>query len=244
MLRLICKFILGICLGFPLAAKGAGINPKTYIPKNAMIYLPILKTQIEQYFPSYPDYAYFGGLIEQESCIALTWNSCWNPKTTLDTKREFGAGLSQITKAYNSNGTVRFDSLAAMRRAHFAALQELSWSNVSLRPDLQMRVMILMTQDNYKDLYMVKNTTARMAFSDSAYNGGLGGVYADRRLCGLEPHCNPQLWFGNVEKTCTKSKIAIYGRQSACDINRTHVSNVINIRMNKYAPYLNSVTKK
>jgi hypothetical protein len=223
---------------FPQRAFAQRIDPYTYIPRNAKIYLPVLKEQIKETFPTFPYPPYFGGLIEQESCIALTWNSCWNPKTTLNTSREYGAGLGQLTKAYNSSGQVRFDSLQSIRAQHYEQLHELSWSNILERPDLQMRAIILMSEDNYKRLWMIKNPYQRIAFTDSAYNGGLGGVYQDRRLCGLSADCNPDIWFGNVEKTCSKSKIAIYGHQSPCSINRTHVSNVLKIRMIKYAPYL------
>lgn len=224
----------------PQAAQAQKINVQTYVPKNAQIYLPTLKEQIQETFPSFPQPAYFGSLIEQESCIALTWNSCWNPKTQLLTKREQGAGLGQLTRAFNPNGSLRFDSLQAIRLEHYEQLKDLSWSNILDRPDLQMRAIVLMTQDNWKRLYMIQGPLNRVAFSDSAYNGGLNGVFNDRRLCGLTAGCNPQYWFGNVEKTCTKSKIAIYGNRSPCDINREHVTNVLKVRLNKYIPYLDT----
>jgi len=219
-------------------AFGQRIDPYTYIPKNAKIYSPVLKKQIEEYFSDFPYYPYFGGLIEQESCIALTWNSCWNPKTTLNTSREYGAGLGQLTKAFTPDGRIRFDSLQAIRAEHYEQLHDLSWQNILMRPDLQMRAIILMSQDNYKRLWMIKNPYDRIAFTDSAYNGGLGGVYQDRRLCNLEPHCDPDIWFNNVQKTCSKSNIPIYGNQSPCSINRTHVYNVLKIRMEKYSSLL------
>lgn len=228
--------LLGLALGFPTPA--GAVDIKTYIPVNAKKYLPTLKEQVQQYFADFPDYSYFGGLIEQESCIALTWNSCWNPTTKLDTKREYGAGLGQLTKAYNSQGQIRFDSLNEIRRLHHVELEQLSWSNILQRPDLQMRAIVLMSRDNFKRLYMVKDPYQRIAFADAAYNGGLGGVYQDRRLCGLSPNCDPQIWFNNVQKTCTKSKQAIYGNRSACQINREHVQYILQLRMAKYGPYL------
>ncbi len=221
----------------PLAL-ARGVNPYTYIPTNAKIYTPILDKQIKEYFPLFPIYYYFGGLIEQESCIVLTWHSCWNPKTQLRTSREQGAGLGQLTRAFYNNGKVRFDSLAALRREHMRELKNLSWSNIIQRPDLQMRGIILMSRDNYKRLWMIKNPLDRIAMSDSAYNAGLGRVYADRRLCNLEPHCNPNIWFGNVENAWTGARVPIYGNRTAHDINKTHVYNVLVIRMRKYKPYL------
>ncbi len=233
---LLLAVLIALAMFYPTPA--GAVDVKTYVPVNAKKYLPTLKQQVQQYFADFPDYSYFGGLIEQESCIALTWKSCWNPTTKLDTKREYGAGLGQLTKAYNSEGQIRFDSLNEIRRLHHAELEQLSWGNILQRPDLQMRAIVLMTRDNFKRLYMIKDPYQRMAFADSAYNGGLGGVYQDRRLCGLSSNCDPQVWFDNVEKTCTKSKQAIYGNRSPCQINREHVSNVLELRMNKYTPYL------
>jgi membrane-bound lytic murein transglycosylase MltF len=98
--------------------------------------------------------------------------------------------------------------------------------------------MLLLSRDNYKNLYAIKDPTARLHFNDAAYNGGLGGVNSDRRLCGLKAGCNPQLWFGHVETTCGKSKKILYGNRNACDINRHHVHDVFNNRSNKYKIFM------
>ena len=234
-IRALLGFIVVMLFSITMAH---AVNPYTYVPKNAIKYLPILDDQVSKFFTDFPDYAYFGGLIEQESCIALTYHSCWNPKTQLLTSREQGAGLAQLTRAFRKDGSVRFDSLEAIREQHMKELKDLSWSNILVRPDLQMRAMILMSKDNYKRLYMVPKPIDRIAFTDSAYNGGLSGLFRDRRLCGLMLDCDPNIWFGNVERTCSKSKAPIYGHESPCDINRTHVSNILKIRMKKYAKYM------
>ena len=213
----------------------ANINPYTYIPTKAYTYCPLVKTQQEQYFKLVPIPYYFGGLIEQESCISLTNSKCWNPYVELNTSREYGVGLGEISKAYDKNGKVRFDSLADMVKLHNKELHELSWSNVKQRPDLQIRTMILMSEDNYKALYNIKDPIARMEFTDSAYNTGLGGVYRSRRLCGLTKGCDAQAWFNNgVSSTCDIGHKVLYGNRTACDINLDHVSNIFKIRMNKY----------
>ena len=235
----ISKLLIAALLLVASVTDVLAVSPYSYIPKNAHQYLPVLKKEIVDYFPEFPYYAYFSGLIEQESCISLTSNGCWNPKTQLLTAREEGAGLGQLTKAFNKNGKVRFDSLEAMRELHSKELKDLSWSNVLVRPDLQMRTIILMSKDNYNRLSMSKSPLDRIAFSDAAYNGGLGGLFNDRRICGLTKGCDPNVWDNNVERTCSKSKVAIYGHQSPCDINRTHVHNVLLIRMAKYSPLLN-----
>lgn len=65
---------------------------------------------------------------------------------------------------------------------------------------------------------------ARLACCDAAYNGGLGGVQQERKLCALTAGCDPDQCFGHVEHHSNKSraKWQCYGT-SAFDINRAHV---------------------
>ena len=93
-------------------------------------------------------------------------------------------------------------------------------------------------QDNYKyyNRYSVAPKDA-YAFADAGYNGGLGGVNNERRACKLASWCDPNKWFDNVEKLCLKSKAALYGNRSACDINRHHVRDVLLVRSTKYNQY-------
>lgn len=202
------------------------------IPAQAHQHLPTLKAEVARNWPEHIHPPYFGGLIEHESCLSLTHPRCWNPKSRLKSDREEGAGLGQITRAFNPDGTTRFDSLADMRERH-PALQEWTWLNVYQRPDLQIRGVVLMSKDNWAGLRMITDPWQRLALADAAYNGGLGGVQRDRRACGMTPPCDPQVWWGNVERHCTKSRRPLYGGRSACDINRHHVKDVWT-RMAKY----------
>jgi len=186
-----------------------------------------------------PKAAYLGSLIELESCIHLKHPRCWNPKSRLKSAREEGAGLGQITRAFKTDGTIRFDALSELKHKYPKELAELSWQVVYDRPDLQIRALALMMQDNYQYFNRhVKDPYQAYAFADAAYNGGAGGVDHERRACKLATWCDPNQWFDNVEKLCLKSKAALYGNRSACDINREHVRNVINTRSEKYAKYL------
>jgi len=186
-----------------------------------------------------PKAAYLGSLIELESCIHLKHPRCWNPKSRLKSAREEGAGLGQITRAFKADGTIRFDALSELKHKYPRELAELSWQVVYDRPDLQIRTLALMMRDNYQYFNKyVKDPYHAYAFADAAYNGGVGGVDHERRACKLATWCDPNQWFDNVEKLCLKSKAALYGNRSACDINREHVSNVINTRSEKYAKYL------
>lgn len=186
-----------------------------------------------------PKAAYLASLIEHESCISLKHSKCWNSQSRLRSDREEGAGLGQITRAFKADGSIRFDALSELKYKYPKELSELSWQVVYTRPDLQIRALTLMMRDNYQtfDKYVLDKREA-YAFADAAYNGGLGGVNHERRACKLTSWCDPNRWFDNVEKLCLKSKVALYGNRSACDINRHHVKDVINTRSDKYTKFL------
>lgn len=131
---------------------------------------------------------------------------------------------------------MRFDALAEIRTKH-PSLKELSWTNVYNRPDLQLRALVLKMKDNFQYYYKFVPTHEALAFADAAYNGGSRGVDNERRACKLSSNCDPSKWFGNVEHFCLKSKAALYGNRSACDINRHHVKDVILIRSSKYEQF-------
>lgn len=177
-------------------------------------------------------------LIEHESCQSLKHPRCWNPKSRLRTAREEGAGLGQLTRAFRPDGTIRFDALAEMRAKHPVELKELSWTTIYNRPDLQIRTLVLQNRGNYNYFRPYSHNEAEaLAFADAAYNGGLGGVNTERRACKLASWCDHTKWFGNVEKLCMKSKAALYGNRSACDINRHHVRDVLLVRSHKYQKF-------
>ena len=226
-------FFLFLCLLTSAHAQ----DVKTYIPKNAPALLPLYKTEVERLMPDLETPWYFPGLTEHESCISLKHSRCFSSTAELKTSREQGAGLGQLTRTFNPDGSIRFDSLSDLRNANMAELKELSWSNIKQRPDLQIRGLVLMTRSNYKQLYVIKDDFQRLAMTDVAYNAGLGRVKKNRLQCGLTKGCDPQIWFDQVEKQCTASKKPIYGGRSACDIMNHHARDVLFTRMNKYQPF-------
>ena len=207
------------------------------IPVQSKQYFPVIQSETKELLPDFIYPYYFAGLIELESCVTLTSKKCWSPTSELKSKREVGIGMGQITKTFKADGSIRFDSLSDMAKAHHNELKEASWNNIASRPDLQIKIVILMTKDNYSALYAVTDPYQRLAMADSAYNGGLGGLKKERRLCGLTANCDPQVWFSNVEDKCLKSKKPLYGKRSACDINRQHVTSVLDVKMVKYKMY-------
>lgn len=201
------------------------------IPKNAYEYIPVLNSEVKSIWPTHPFPHYFGGLIEHESCITLTHSRCWSPNSQLKTKREEGAGLTQLTRAYDESGRLRFDMIASLKSIYSTQLKELSWENVYQRPDLQIRAMLLLSSSDYKNYLKVEDELERIKLTDAAYNRGAGNINKQRRLCGLKPNCNPDIWL-DVSSQCV-AKTNIYGR-TACQINAHHVDDVINKRMPKY----------
>jgi hypothetical protein len=160
---------------------------------------------------------------------------CWNPGARLKSVREEGAGMGQITRAYRANGSLRFDSLTDLTRQYRDELDGLTWANVYGRPDFQLRALVLMSRDATRPF---KDTGDPLAFGDAAYNGGSTGVQQERRACRLTQGCDARLWFGHVANHCLKSRRPLYGGRSACDINREHVHNVLNVRRAKYVGYM------
>ncbi len=224
-----------------IARADATHSKYTFIPANAKIYLPLVKNQQEELWPKAPLPYYFGALIEKESCVTLTSKRCWDPRSRLLTSREEGAGFFQLTRAYNSQGKVRFDTLTDLSKKYDNYLKDLSWSNVYSRPDLQINAGILLSKNNYDQLYFIKDPKERMYFSDAAYNQGLGRTLNQSRICGLQEGCNPELWFHNVASVCTNNAV-LYGGRTACEINRDHVSDIFQNRIEKYYKIWNCVT--
>ena len=213
------------------------ISIDTTIPEKAPAMFPIIRSELDEFFPTIPYRNYVPALIEHESCISLTHSRCFSPTSRLKTQREEGAGLAQITRAYHEDGRLRFDALQEMKNRHPSALKGLNWSNVYQQPELQVRVLILKIRDDYNTFHDVPNVLERKKFTDASYNGGRGGVLKEQRVCHLTKGCNPKIWTNNVELHCLKSKKPLYAGRSACDINRHHVKDTFR-RMPKYAAYM------
>lgn len=207
---------------------------KSFVPMNCQNLAPIVKRETMTYMPDLRQQWYFGALIEHESCISLKHSKCCSPKAELKTKRERGAGVSQITKAFNPDGSVRFDALGDLKRRYKTELKELTWDNILDKPDLQIRAMVLLSKGNFNSLFTVEREIEKIRMADSAYNGGITAVKNARMACHMAANCNSQIWFGNVERYIKKSTKAIYAGRSALDINLHHVKDVTVTRYGKY----------
>ncbi len=199
-------------------------------PAAALPYLPVLAQEAATHWPDMSPRSVLAAQVEQETCPSLKSPKCWNPRTELKTSREYGFGLGQLTV------TDRFDNFAAARGLDIT-LRDWQWAD---RYDAtrQLRTLVLMDRGAYRRLSVIGDHWQRLAMTLSAYNGGLGGVLADRRLCASIDDCDPQQWFGHVEAHSLKSRIKPreYG-QSFFDINRGYVRNVLTVRRGRYAPW-------
>lgn len=209
-------------------------NVLTYIPENCQSLVPVVSQETKAWMPAFHDTWYFSALIEHESCISLKHSKCCSPKSQLKTKREWGAGVGQVTQAYNPDGSVRFDTLGDLKNRYRNELKDLNWGNILERPDLQVRAMILLSRGNYNQFLSVKEEIERIRMMDSAYNGGAKSVTNARITCGLAKDCDSQVWLGNVDRYLKKSTKAIYAGRSALDINLHHVKDVTITRRGKY----------
>lgn len=212
----------------------AGQARAEWPPKQAIAHLPILQTEIQGHWPDAPAKAVFAAQVEQETCPSLTSKKCWNPRTELKTEREYGFGLGQLTV------TAKFDNFAEARKLDMT-LRDWQWQD---RYDArrQLRTMVLMDKSGFRRLGFVPDSNERLAMAFAGYNGGMGGVLSDRRVCAAVPGCDPGKWFGHVEQHSLKAKKAAKGYgKSFFEINREYVRNIMHTRRPRYAAWFGEV---
>lgn len=117
-----------------------------------------------------------------------------------------------------------------------AKLTHWDWNNRS-NAAYQIRSVVLLNKQNWNSLkFDVANDVEKLAFMLSAYNGGIGHVLKDRRLCLAKKDCDPSRWFGNVETDSVKRKTALKGYgKSFFEINREYPVHILFTRRPKYA---------
>jgi len=198
------------------------------LPPSAVRYLPTLAAEQKAHWPDVPIRSALAAQVEQETCPSLKSVECWNPRAELKTSREYGFGLGQLTV------TSKFDNFKEARKLD-ASLRDWRFAD-RYDPARQLRTLVLMDRAGYRRLAaLVPDERERLAMAFSAYNGGLGGVLQDRRLCASIAGCDPGRWFGHVALHSLKArtKTAGYG-QSFYDINRGYVRAVMIDRRPRY----------
>lgn len=207
------------------------------LPERAHQYIPVLKAEQQRWWPDMAQPALFAAQVEKETCITLKHRMCWSPRAELRTSRERGVGLGQITAAFRADGSTRFDALAEMRASTGAALDGMRWEDDSIYdPALQLRALVLKDLQNWRAVgRQAASQRDGFAFMLAGYNGGLGGVMSDQKLCGGTRGCDKTRWYGHVEHTSLKTKVALKGYgQSFFQINRGYVAQVQGPRLARY----------
>ncbi len=200
------------------------------IPPNALKYAPTLVQEQRQRWTTSPQPHTMAGQVEQETCISLRSAGCWNPHTELKTSREYGFGLGQVTVTKSFNA---FNE----ERALDPSLKDWQW-NDRFDPKMQLRGLVLKDHQLYQLVQRAATDDDRLAFAYAAYNGGMGGVLSDRRVCAATSGCDSGRWFGQVERTSLKARASVSGYgQSFFDINRGYVRNILRLRSGKYETF-------
>lgn len=197
------------------------------IPALASVYLPVLAAVIASLWPLMPDPPLLAGQIEQETCISLKHRKCWSPQAELKTDREYGFGLGQLTV------TPKFNNFEAAKTWD-KSLAGWKWEG-RFDPTMQLRALVAYDRNLYSQIRFGATDRDKLAFMFSAYNGGLGGLLKDRRICAATKGCDPDRWFGHIEFHSFRATKAVSGYgKSFFEINREYVHNILNVRSEKY----------
>lgn len=216
---------LSLCLSCAQA-----LCPPVQLIANEQLYLPMLKAEIDQHWPTVPWKAPLGAQVRQETCASLKHKKCWSPTAELKTDREYGFGLGQITV------TSKFDNFKEAKKLH-PSMKDWEWEN-RYNAEYQLRTLVLMNRFSFNKLGWADSPKEQMALTFAAYNGGLGGVLSDRAVCRGTPDCNVSKWFGNIEHTSRKSKVSAKGYGlSFFEINRMYVKHIMGAYRERYLHY-------
>lgn len=217
-------FILGF-LFFGNALATDFLPPRFFVHKDVLIET-LKETWSDIKIPSA-----LAGQIEQETCYSLKSKRCWSIYATLKTEREYGFGLGQITI------TKRFNTFEEIKKLD-ERLKDWKFED-RFNAKNQILALVLMMKRNYNVFKFSEEEIDRFAFALAAYNGGLGGILSDRKICKNTKDCNPNLWFNNVENTSLKKKTKISGYgKSFFEINREYPRNILFVRRHKYKMYI------
>ena len=218
---------VGSWLPFPVWGTAA---TAASLPERAREYLPVLREVTGLKWPGFCRVDVLAAQVEQETCPSLKHRFCWNPRAELKTDREYGFGLGQLTV------TPRFNNFEAAR-GWDAELRDWAWED---RFDARRQLVALVVYDRnlWRSVPAAATDDDRLAFTLSAYNGGLGGLIKDRRLCAGEPACDPGRWWGHVERHSFRARTAVDGyAKSFYEINRGYVRDVMRVRSRRYSAW-------
>jgi membrane-bound lytic murein transglycosylase MltF len=193
-----------------------------HVLTRALPYLPLLSAEVKRDWPDMPQPSTLAAQVEQESL--------WNPNAHLHTSREDGYGFAQLTVTANMNVLNEVKTLdPTLRNWQFADRFD---------PQMQLRALVLKDKQGWRYLTGTYDDREHLAMSFAGYNGGLGGVMSDRRVCRATQNCDQSKWYLNTALTSLKAKVVSSGYgQSFFQINRQYVVNIMSVRRSKYDRY-------
>ncbi len=195
------------------------------IPNDGEKLLPLVRSEIDRNWSDLSPREFIPALIEQESLFKVG--------AKLQTAHEFGCGLGQFTKAYNADGTIRFDALTEAKLLD-RSLEGWTWRDCfNVTYQLRATVLKLRSNDRACSTYMLDPLNSKLCAA-ATYNGGARSATKRVRACRLKAGCDPRVWAGNLELQCPQSrkKVAGYG-EDFCTINSKYPKRVFD-RMSKY----------
>lgn len=193
--------------------------------ERAKPYLNFLKETINNYWKDAPMREIIPAQIEQESL--------WKVKAELKTTREYGMGLSQITIAYNKDGTERFNNFINATNK-YKELKNWKWED-RFNSKYHMIFSVLEDKALFKiNSRLFKKNTDIWAGSLVSYNAGYGTVLKRRALCKVTNNCDYNKWFDGLDSVAMKfEKRKLYGR-SLAEMRNEYPYKIIYIRSKKY----------
>ena len=207
------------------------------IPPNAKDHLALLDKVLGEMWPELADRAVIAAQIEQETCLDSLppdrQKRCWSTKAELKTEREYYFGIGAFSVLYDANGKETMNVFEEVKKLD-PSLAAWTWEN-RLDPEMQLRAVVALDRQIWNKIkFETADERERTAFMLAAYNGGLGHVVKDRKLCQEKQGCDPKRWFGNVESDSVKSKTPRADGKSFFDINREYVKRILDVRKAKY----------
>lgn len=177
-------------------------------------WIPTLQKNFKIYWPDAPLKHYQPSQIEQESL--------WKQFAELKTSREHGRCFSQMTIAYNKDGTVRFNKFIEARQ-RYKELRGWDWQNDPFNAQYHL---LFVTLEDHRNFLAFNDTFStdmdRWAATLVCYNAGCTTVRSRWSVCEKTPGCDSSRWFGGLDSVASVSeaKALLYGRPLAAERNK------------------------
>lgn len=160
------------------------------IPDRAKPLLPVLAGALDEHWPDAPLPCAVAGQVEQESG--------WKTMATLQTSRELGRGLAQLTIAYHSDGSERFNAYREAVR-QYAALRDWDWQADPYSVRHALTYVVLRDRTEYAAMrQLMVDEIEAMRAGLVCYNAGRGRVLK-RRAFALANGLPADRWAGGLE---------------------------------------------